>query len=347
MRRGARAGLAAMVALVVPPAGAALLASCNLIVGVGDFSVGDGGAVATGDSGRKDARAEAAVKCGEGIPTTPDFEQLVQSCVYAESCDPNNFDVNISYCVTYNYLQDYTGVACLSTITSCDLYYDCQGTGLTTSSDCPGDSGSTCNGNVALNCAQGIKENCAKLGGSCGLYDAGEEAGTTAGCVVVDSCPETDGGSFCQGTDSYQCLGGKGYGQDCQNIPATCLEADGGTFCEYQAPSCSTPGSNKCSNAGTLEACTTHKQSVKFDCTRANESCIVDDAGDGFCVSPGCSVNNVLCDQDTDETCDEAGVTMTVCVGTAPYKIDCSKIPGFTNCAMNLNGIGFPYTYCY
>jgi hypothetical protein len=349
MKRRASVG-AALAALLLPPIGAALLASCNFIVGAGDFSVG---AVAE-DSGGKDA----GMKCGQGLPSGSDFTQLVNACVYAVSCDPQNFNDNISQCITNDYLKAIPAHSCLSTITSCDLFYDCEGLRLTTSTDCPdGSTSPTCetiNGDsVAVNCGTGVVQDCAKFGGTCAIHadeEGGmlEEGGPIADCLVVQSCSDPNDGTFhCMGNDEYSCINGQGFGQNCSDITATCGEEDGGATCFYDLPPCTNKGYS-CSDAGALELCTPEGQQVSYDCTQAGASCAIDNMGNGSCVSPGCTPSDPnTCDPDSDETCADDGVTLTVCVGGASFDVDCSALSGFSSCGITIDDdTGVIYGFC-
>ena len=210
-------------------AGAALaaLAGCGLVVGSGDYSVGnvtlgsEGGAnpddagssadghvvsgqdaTSPGDSGGGEGGLSVpdsggAGHCGSSIPTTTaDFRKLVNTCVQAVNCDESQFPVNVSDCITQNYLQATGSVACLSTISDCNGFYSCQGDRIAQPSECSStDMSGACNGNVATYCFGGsylgAVKNCDKLGGTCGTYtdDSGNPA---AGCQVVPTCTEDD-----------------------------------------------------------------------------------------------------------------------------------------------------------
>jgi hypothetical protein len=350
MKPQARAGVA-VAALFLPALGASLLSSCNLIVGAGDFAVASGVVKDSGapEGGGKNGEG-GTTKCGQGLPTTPDFKQLVTACVYAVSCDPENFNDNISRCITNDYLEAIPAHSCLSTITSCDLFYDCEGLRITTSDDCPdASSAATCetiNGDsVAVNCSSSTVQDCTKFGGTCGTHsdeDGGtaEDGGTLtiADCIVVPSCSNpTDGISHCEGNELYTCINGKGFGQSCSDITATCGLEDGGATCFYDLPPCKKEGYS-CSAAGALEFCTPEMEQVTYDCTKAGGTCAIDNSGNGSCVSPGCPQSDPnTCDLDDFESCGDDGVTLTVCVGGAPLNIDCSKLSGFSGCDVTID----------
>jgi hypothetical protein len=81
MRRQRWSGLSPFSALLALPLGAVLLASCNFIVGAGDYSVGTGtaseadGGKDTGGQGKDSGkdRSDTTMACGDGIPTGSDF----------------------------------------------------------------------------------------------------------------------------------------------------------------------------------------------------------------------------------------------------------------------------------
>src|SRR5260221_5072958 len=358
--RGAATGPQALTArqrrrggAVAAVAAACALAGCNLIVGVGDYVVGDAGTSTEGgnnivdgavaDAGTDSATgADVAVVPREGgaadsRPTQDapgaeasgqnDFQKLVSSCVLAVSCDPYFFATNISECITEDYLQSVSGLSCLSNIQDCAGYYACRGIGFASLADCPASGAAAkCDtgNNRAINCSgpgNGIVRNCAKLGGTCGTHPDGT-GGTVADCVVVPSCSDTDGLAHCSGNSLYTCSGGRGYGQDCGPSDATCSTGSSGASCFLNAPSCSAAGW-ACTGA-MLGWCTSLGQHFNCDCSRAALSCSIDDAGTGSCVAP----NPTTC----SEACGVDGKTMTVCIGGAPRAVDCSQYSGFTQC---------------
>jgi hypothetical protein len=339
------------------------MAGCNLIVGVGDYAVGDAATDATGDSVVVDGgtTGDAAIDAtgdvlvhdsasdsrpsqdapGSDAPGQTDFQKLVSACVLAVSCDPFFFATTVSECITEDYLQSTTALSCLSNIRDCAGYTACRGTANATLADCPATGAAAkcdTSGNRAINCsgqAVGTVRNCAKLGGTCGTHPDGS-GGTMAECLLVASCSDTDTLSHCSGNALYTCVGGKGYGQDCGAIDATCATVGTDTSCFLNAPTCGAAG-YACSGTA-LGWCTSGGQHFNFDCSRAMLSCSIDDAGIGGCVAPGAS--------SCSESCGADGKTITACIGGTPHAIDCSQYGGFTQCTTATDSTGTLYAYC-
>jgi hypothetical protein len=156
--------------------------------------------------------------------------------------------------------------------------------------------------------------------------------GLTAGCVVNPSCQDTDSLEHCSGNSDYVCYSGKGYGENCGAIGATCTAVSGTSGCYFQNDSCQATDTYSCTSKNgnsTLAWCSGAKQAFDFSCARAGLSCATDDAGTGNCVAPGCTLDST---QSCAESCDPDGKTIHVCVGGAPYAIDCTLF-GFSGCA--------------
>jgi hypothetical protein len=354
----------------------ASLAGCGLVVGSGDYVVGaasdDGGITPRSDASTplRDAGGStendsgggirdgggitlgdaAAGGCGSTVPTTSmDFQKLVSTCVEAVNCDYGVFPVNVSQCISQNYLQATASVACLSasadTSGTCAGYYTCQGDRAALPSDCVGAPSGVntgfCTGNVATTCTGdkyiGAVQNCDQLHGTCGTHDDGL-GGTQADCEVVPSCSDQDSNYHCSGNLLYTCVGGAGFGKDCSAINATCMDpGDGsGASCYFNAPACTTPASS--CNGTDINSCTTANQSFDYDCSRAGLTCQVDGTNTA-CVGAGCDPPSV-------STCAEAcnGVNATICIGGAPFTIDCTAY-GFTSCSFETESSG-DYAFC-
>jgi hypothetical protein len=359
----------------------AALASCNAIVGVGDYAVGDAASDATSGqpldagvmptddavgadapntpidaardvrNGMPDAggRPGADAACGQGISTgQAAFQNIVRACVLAVSCDPFFFNVNISGCVTYDYLQSNGSVACLSTIQDCAGFFKCTGRRSATTNECPtGSTAVACDptGSLAIDCVTDAVRDCKKYSTNplCQTY-VDNSGANRVGCVVVPSCLPTDGGFECTADKStlFECApDGFGYGTNCTVINATCQSPGGGPSCYYNGTPCSAPGVDSCSS-GTLTSCSLASQVLNYNCAATGLGCIVDDAGVGFCRAPGCSLD-VPC----VESCHADGHTMTICAGGAPFDVDCATQPGFTSCSSSTRAsTSTEYAYC-
>jgi hypothetical protein len=358
MRVSARARGGLLLAVLAMGA-AAGSAGCNFIVGVGDYTVFDAGSFSLADSAAGDAASndggmtESAgpAVCGQGLPTSADFQQLVKTCLLTISCDPYFFQENISGCITHDYLESSSSFGCLKNLTSCTDFNNCWGEENATLADCPntGAAASCDANNRAINCndrASGAVRNCAKLGGTCATYTDPNNHQMAADCLVNPTCSETDGADHCLGNSDYICVGGQGFGQNCSSINATCTNVNGSGGCFFANPGCSTPGYS-CTNSGaTLAWCSDANQAFDLGCARGGLSCAVDqDSGTGYCLAPGCDISAAT---SCSESCGTDGKTINVCVGGAPLAIDCTQY-GFTKCAQASDMSTTPatvYAYC-
>ncbi len=300
------------------------------------------------EAGVPDAEAGAPTTCGLSLPTAQaSFQQLVATCVLSVSCDPLLFPVTLSSCITRNELQSTGTFACLSTISDCTGFYNCQGGRFATLTECPGfDSFCDTTNNVAVDCSEAVvfpgqALNCTKSGGTCATFT--DDSGfSRADCVVVPSCTVPDGGApECTANNKdFSCIDGVGYGTDCTAVSATCSSAGAaGTACYPDGTACSTPGVSSCSG-NTLVSCDVTSQGFNFDCTRAGGTCVQGGAaGTAGCVSPGCTLASRC-----TESCD-GDHTLSVCVGGAPFAIDCTQY-GFTSCGPFPADPSSPNVYC-
>jgi hypothetical protein len=295
--------------------------SCNLVVGVGDYSVASG---ADAESPAEEAGPTGQV-CGASIPRTdPGFKQLVTACALAVSCDPELFPASVSDCISNDYLQAFASLACLATITTCDGFYTCQGIRVASAAECPAlptDTG-VCAGQVATFCSPdvlGSVTNCSKVGGTCSTYSENTLGDRAAGCMVVPTCTDTDSNNHCSGNKLYVCNGGVGYGLDCANIDATCGTVAGDTECFFNAPACGTP-SVQC-DGNILSECaaaTPTNQLIQYNCGLSGLTC--DATGTGACVDPACAASSCT------EQCSADAKTMIACVGGTSVEIDCTQL---------------------
>jgi len=379
-KRSTRNGAGAFaLATVVVVAG---LGACNVVVGAGDYKVegpendasmthpeasngddapvgDDGGMLPTNDGGHglRDGGGflgndAAAGTCGSTIPSsTSDFQKLVATCVEAVNCDYGVFPVNVSDCITKNYLQATPSVACLSTTVdtsgTCAAYYGCQGDRTALPSDCPGvlstaDATGFCTGNIATTCTgdmfYGSVQNCDKLNGTCAVHSNGTE--DVADCKIVPTCSDPEDGTYhCSGNKLYTCSGGVGYGKDCSAIDATCMDpGDGsGAACYFNAPTCSK--TDVTCNGTDVNLCTTSGQAFDYECSRSGGSCEEDDAG-AVCLGAGCLPPSAT--GACTESCN--GATANVCVGGASVAIDCTAY-GFTTCDFEVENSG-SFAFC-
>ncbi len=163
----------------------------------------------TADGGPTSVCANGALVPG-GLPTgDPAFQQLVNACVLAVSCDPLFFDVPVSDCINRDYLDTFFPDKCLAGIKSgasgpCDDYYACEGSRIAAPSECSEASTAdtdigTCNAGIATSClgsGDGIIFNCGALGGTCTTYhesDYADFGDTAAGCQNPQQLHGPDG----------------------------------------------------------------------------------------------------------------------------------------------------------
>jgi hypothetical protein len=323
---------------------AGVLAGCNLVVDAGSYHVGSSSSV-----------TREAGPCGSTpLPTSAAFQQIVNACVLAASCDPDLFTVTISQCVTNDYLHAYPSLACLTSITSCADYYLCQATSVATPSDCTDtssdvDEGSCSSAGVATTCNYfsnnvNVISNCATLGGTCTVYDTDTSGDQAAGCLIA-ACSDTDPNLHCIGTSQiYTCEDGGAYGQACPAASLCGTPGDAGSACYYQSGSCPTPGST-CGSGQELSICSASPVSsgptnevVKFNCATSDLQCETDDAGSGQCVSPGCEQSQCA------EGCDTTTGVITLCVGGVTDTYNCVA-NGFTSCDSQTSN-SLNYAYC-
>jgi hypothetical protein len=346
------------------------VAACNAIVGAGDYKVGiadgsvmdapasdvstmdrqsaeTGSGKDAGDAGDADV-ATGPVTCGSGLPVNSTaFQEAVSTCLLSVSCDPYFFQTTMSTCISEDYLHSIGYQACLTTISSCAGFSSCTGLSIPTATQCPNSGVTTAfcaSGNNAVNCGADSNQASAVQACqpvSCGTYM--DDAGVIASCVVEPSCPtsQEDGLFHCNTTTNnlYQCIGGKGFGQNC-GTNSTCIEDPvNGTSCYFNGTACTTAGytCGSGSSSNVLEWCTSDKVLFNFNCNTAGLTCAVDTTtSSGYCLAPGCSVSDY---NNCTESCATDGHTALLCIGGAQYSVDCAK-HGFTSCVDSItNGI--------
>jgi hypothetical protein len=381
-----------LIALAVSSAGA--LAACNFIVDAGDYKVGGGGSGSDAsspgdssmmgvDSGSLDTSMpmadspindsgtsggdtgtpvndtgspmEAAVTCGSGLPTTSAaFQNIVKSCAMAVGCAPGGFIVDMSDCISEDFLHSINEFSCLLGITTCAQYESCQGAANPTTTQCPTTHQAPfcTDAGVGINCGgslyTSIALDCNVLGGTCAVYNT--DAGSAADCKVVSSCSQTDPSQqYCSasGNNLYSCIDGAGYGQNCGANSTCIVDPTNGPDCYFNTTSCNYTGVDTYTcNGNTVDYCTEVDnvgELFPFNCSTAGLTCNSnsDDNGNAGCLAPGCTPNDLL---DCTESC--SGTMANVCVGGAQYSIDCSTIGPFTTCATLTDSGGNSYIAC-
>jgi hypothetical protein len=290
----------------------------------------------------------APATCGSTIPpsTNANFQQLLLSCVLDQGCNYSANTTSVGQCVTYNELLAISSQSkCESGATGCPYIETCTGQSwITCDAGAPGWS---CSSNHATYCypagsgldGVGDYTDCTKAAGTCETYidKTNLEAGVTAGCEVLSSCPDPDDGNYyCSSTGNfeYTCIdrldgGTVGVGTSCDVYSATCSE-EGGTGCYYLLPPCDPNTTPVCDTSGGgqvgQQCYSTGMQ--RYDCGAVGLVCSpVADSTTGFnftCVAPGC--DPTMC----KESC--SGTVATFCIGGAPVTFDCATTSPAMTC---------------
>jgi hypothetical protein len=387
----------AVLALTLAVSASSALVACNFLVDAGSYSVGnstgsdasadgtspsDTGTTpvdsSTGDTSTVDTGTlvdsgmsidtgslpdegppvEGGAVCGQGLPTTSTpFTQLVSACALAVACAPNGFNVNMSDCITEDFLHATVALGCLTSITDCNGFEACMGSRVPTTAQCPATSTAPfcTDGGVAINCGADfyvpIAIDCKVLGGTCAVFDADAGASAGADCKVVSTCSPSDPSTqLCQGNDLYACINGAGYGQNCGANQKCFEDPSSGTSCYYDTGTCTYTGADTYTcNGNDVEWCTSVNSAgaqFPFHCSTAGLQCNSNSDGQGNagCLAPGCTASDVA---NCAESC--SGSNATVCVGGAAYTFDCKSVGAtgtFSTCTMFSDSVGNPYAAC-
>jgi hypothetical protein len=348
---------------------------CNFIVGVGDYAVRstDSDGSSSGETSYYDAStgvdaqpaqqqpdsdgtpdADTTGTCGSSLPDRSDltFQQLVDACVLAISCDPAFFNVNISQCITNSYINSSLTFECLRSIASCSDFAACMGVSYASTADwksADNAGGGLCQGQVAINgktaagdTPQTSAFDCAMLGGTCAVMADG--TALFANCnVPPQSCTQLDRNVHCSASYGYQCMFGQAIGQNCGAIGGTCVDNNEGILCYPRGAACATAAGTSSCEGTTLESCDSTNQLFSYDCSAAGEICETLTPTTAHCVSPGCSPPQC---SDADEGCNGSH-TLMVCVGGARHYIDCTTY-GFSQCTVQPNTwTNVQYAWCH
>ena len=303
--------------------------------------------------------ANACAVLPNGLPTgDPAFQQLVKACTLVVSCDPLFFDVTVSECITNDYLHSHEASDCLSKITSCADYYACTGSRAATPAECQpavaADSsfGSCSSAGVSTSCDYGgfgIISNCAALGGTCVVYPDpiySADGDTRGGCQLGTCADATSGATKCgTGTQVYTCQETDtstnfaiarqacGAGSSCQTIDGLATCADTATTCTTAGATCSGNTLTTCQTVGTgLQQYTTNCAAAGLECTPGLNT--------GACTAAGCVPAS--CTEGCSTT---NGTQLTVCIGGAPFTVDCPSL-GFATCTYDYNANDDYFYYC-
>ncbi|MBN2341530.1 MAG: hypothetical protein JXX29_14330 [Deltaproteobacteria bacterium] len=277
-----------------------------------------------------DTNTEPNVQCGEFV--APDA-QKVRQCVMELTCLDNWNLTRISDCITY----DIEALPCSGAAQTCGDIYQCKGEMWADPDIYCQDAmpGWKCVDNLAVFCDGGNSYffDCEKVGATCEMYaeiDTDSEV-LYRPCRLKEplTCDDPPHLSMCHGNYRYTCIGNKPYGRDCGNWSEYCIETvPGEAYCGLSNTTCSNIGEADCVG-NVLQYCDGDGYQHDIDCELAGSRCSVDDQNYIYCAAPGCTT-------DIEAGCEEgchSDTIMRVCVGGAPYLIDCIAY-GFSECGM-------------
>jgi hypothetical protein len=343
-------------------------AGCASVIGADDYKVaGQGGGGSSGSGGTG----------GTGGTTTPctatvtPSAALVKACVLWVGCNPLYPDSSLSACISYNIPGAFAGKACIASAAGCNgtaSIASCIGSGYTAAGECTGKAnGAYCISNKAVFCDSNLKPggwflDCNKRGGTCSTY-TDTKGNPTADCVVVPSCTELPGTTYCafdtaSNDPLYECINGVGYGRNCSSVGAECHFPDTNAGCYHPGGADCVPPTDPLGMAGVLGMSVTNPScsgtkmvecdlnylTSTYDCSAAGLKCQAS-ASDAYCVAPSCTATQLA---GCKESCDATSATITVCVGGAPYKVDC-RAQGFNKCSSytaSSTGSSFDFVSC-
>ncbi len=354
---------------------------CSQIIGLGDYTVGQGvggaGANEAGaatDGGADNAAGEAGtgnsasgnagsspmiVGCDGTTPFEPS-EGVVRSCILRGGCDPSFSPVRtISTCVTYNTQAALHGESCNLTSLTCAAFEACEHVGVAHSDLCGGAKGTRCENGLAINCGNNSGDDsffdCNALGSGCGTLTYPD--GTLYADCTVDIAPSTcvgkpndDSKFYChsgngQDESRYYCWEGKAFGNSCSSL-GNCVDEDettggGKASCFLDLQHCTKPATPTCNN-NVVNDCSAGDL-FQYDCTSVGLNCNTTPAGREYCLAPGCKGDDV--DTQCTESCSDDGSQLTFCYGGAPFTVKCADY-GFTQCLSGTDSSGLPFAAC-
>lgn len=293
--------------------------------GKGGFG-GKGGTLSRGGTSARGGGTSAGVACGDVVEPA---QGLVQACVVGNSCDPLVPVHTISFCITYD-----TPSSCVKGASTCGEIADCYKRTWEPDSACPANEpGWRCDGDTAVYCGgdRPWSVDCAGLGGTCLLYSSADTDSywpCHLSLSELAACTGTAGDTSCSGSKRYTCIGGVSYGVDCAAVGLSCNagETPGSAYCGSSSSTCASPKTSVCKN-NAVQLCGSSGYSFTYSCTAGGGTCTTDGAIDWYCPAPGCSPAD---ESSCTESCVDA-TTMSVCVGGAPYSINCTDY-GFAEC---------------
>jgi hypothetical protein len=270
------------------------------------------------------------VSCGDVINVAP---ARLKACIYSLSCDPLAPTDTLSDCIAFG--PQYQ---CNLTAQSCSDVTNCTGHKKEDASIClAGETTWKCSANVAVNCGASppYSLNCGRTGGTCDVSHTTTDASVwPCRLSTPATCTDAAGAFICSSGNSYQCVGGKPYGQGCTS-KGTCVQYDPTSgYCTDRTTTCpagSQVGNVSCLN-NSIQICDTGNRFASYDCAPSGGTCGVTGTSLAYCLEPGCtSADNDACAED----CTSSTVA-SVCVGGAPLAIDCTAY-GFKECVKYIN----------
>ena len=290
----------------------------------------DGQTGGNGGRGGQGGGGTGAVTCGAVVEPSP---SRVQTCVYDLSCNPLVPPVVLSDCINYGLFT-----SCSEGAQSCDDVITCTGIAREDHDTVcgAGELGWKCDGDIAIRCneSSSFSIDCARYGASCDPFDSGEDLNIRPCALRTPSpCDTPSDQSLCAGNVRYQCVDGKAYGADCGVFANVCSEAiPGAAVCTEFRAECDGPFGVVSCSGDAIEVCDTSMGYARYDCAPAGATCATQGTSNGYCLAPGCTIAEF-------EACKESCLPdgrMQVCVGGAPYVIDCQDY-GFNRCTTYVN----------
>lgn len=291
---------------------------------------GDDGQGGSSGRGGQGSGGTSTVACGSVVEPSA---SRVRTCLYDLSCNPLVPPVVLSDCINFGWFT-----SCNEGAQSCAEVEACTGVARETRDEVceAGELGWKCDGNVAIRCneSSSFSIDCARFGATCDLFDSGEDLNIRPCALRTPaSCDTAEGESLCAANVRYQCVDGKAYGADCGVFGNVCTEAvAGAAICGEYRTDCAGPFGVVSCSGDAIEVCDTSMQFARYDCAPAGATCQVQGTSNGYCLSPGCTVDDF-------EACVESCLPdgrLQVCVGGAPYAINCRDY-GFDRCITYVN----------
>lgn len=330
----------------------ALSGGCNLLLGLEEAQVRDGGdaGASSGGGSSGGSSGSGGSSPGEGVARYVDGtcgsdvaldEETITSCVYRVSCDPLYPVFSISECIAYDEQGRTPFERCAVNATSCEEVANCLGRVEIQRTACLNESWNCIDGEIAVNCQAGgtpYAMDCSFYGGTCLAPTSDTGAFAFASCAPLDSptClgDPTDGARYCSGDVLYTCVDGVARGVDCTTVGSSCFDdGNGQATCTNITTACDAPGTATCTDEG-VDFCFANAYGDDYSC-QPGTGCQASGSGFAACVSEGCAIDTAC-----SEGCE--GSNLRVCRGGSAILVDCVRL-GFNGCSTAADNA---YSFC-